>query len=85
MAKVTKNSRGYEFTELSLVGMRLVNEFQRHHPQLCEPTSQPRYRYIRLGSTEQNLVLEKLAADVTARDPEPEPTPPSFKTRARQS
>jgi hypothetical protein len=73
MAKVTKTSRGYEFTDLSAVGMRLVNEFQRHHPQLCEPTSQPRYRYILLGSLEHNVLLEKLAADVNARDPETEP------------
>lgn len=41
MAKVTKNSRGYEFTELSLVGMRLVNEFRRHHPNYVSQLLNP--------------------------------------------
>ena len=79
MANVTKASGGYEFASLSAVGMRLVNEFQRYHPQLCEPSSQPSYRYVRLGSPEQNLLLEKLIADVRARDPEP-----TFKTRVQE-
>jgi hypothetical protein len=70
MAKVTKNLGGYEFTGLSAVGMRLVNEFQRYHPALCMPSSDPSYRFIRQGSVEQNLVLGKLVADVIARDPE---------------
>jgi len=70
MAKVTKNSGGYEFTGLSAVGMRLVNEFQRYHPELCLPSSEPSYRFIRQGSVEQKLALGKLVADVRARDPE---------------
>ena len=81
MAKVTKNSGGHEFTGLSAVGMRLVNEFQRYHPELCMPSSNPSYRYMRLGSPEQNLLVEKLVADVRARDPETKPTPLTFKTR----
>ena len=81
MAKVTKNSGGHEFTGLSAVGMRLVNEFQRYHPELCMPSSNPSYRFIRLGSPEQNVLLGKLVADVRARDPEP--TPQTFKTRPR--
>lgn len=71
MAKVTKNSAGYEFASLSAVGMRLVNEFQRHHPQLCEPSSHPDYRFVRLGSPEQNILLGMLVAKVRAEDPEP--------------
>ena len=49
MAKVIKRSNGYEFVGLSTVGMRMVNEFQRQHPSLCEPTSEPDYRFIRQG------------------------------------
>lgn len=81
MAKVTKNSSGYEFVGLSVVGMRLVNEFQRNHPLLCVPSSHPDYRFIRLGSPGQNLLLGKLAADIRARDPERKPTPPMFVSR----
>ena len=80
MAKVTENSAGYEFAGLSTVGMRLVNEFQRYHPELCTPSSNPSYRYIRLGSSEQNVPLGKLVADVRARDPDVKR--PKFKTRA---
>jgi hypothetical protein len=79
MAKVTKNSGGYEFTGLSAIGMRLVNEFQRNHPELCMPSSEPSYRFIRQGSPEQNVLLGDLIADVRARDPEP------LYMRARQS
>ena len=82
MAKVTENSGGYEFSGLSAVGMRLVNEFQRHHSELCMPSEVPSYRYIRRGSPKQTLLLEKLVADVRARDPEP--TPATFKTRTYQ-
>jgi len=46
MAKVIKRSDGYEFVGLSTAGMRIVNEFQRQHPSLCEPTSEPDYRFI---------------------------------------
>jgi len=81
MATVTKTPRGYEFAGLSLVGMRLVNEFQRHHPELCEPTLQPQYRYVRLGSPEQNLLLERLVFEVTVRDPEQ--IPPTVKISRR--
>jgi hypothetical protein len=79
MAKVTQVSRGYEFTGLTAVGMRLVNEFQRYHPELCMPSSEPSYRFIRHGSLEQNVELGKLVADVRAADPEPASAP--LKTR----
>jgi len=79
MAKVTRTPSGYEFSGLSGIGMRLVNEFQRQHPWLCVPSSEPNFRFIHLGSPEQNRLLGKLADDVRARDPEP--TPPRFKTR----
>jgi hypothetical protein len=70
MAKVTRRSTGYEFAGLSAVGMRLVNEFQRRHSLLCEPSSQPDFRFIRLGSLEQNLLLGELVAKVRAEDPD---------------
>jgi hypothetical protein len=73
MAKVTRRSTGYEFAGLSAVGMRLVNEFQRRHSVLCEPCSQPDFRFIRLGSLEQNLRLGELVAKVRAEDPAPPP------------
>jgi len=73
MATAAKNSCGYEFTGLSAVGMRLVNEFQRSHPELCKPSSEPSYRYIRQGSSEQNLLLEKLVSDIRLRDPDATP------------
>jgi hypothetical protein len=79
MAKVTKNSGGYEFAGLSAIGVRLVNEFQRYHPELCMPSSDMSYRFIRQGSLEQNLELGKLVAKVRAEDPEP--TPPTFNSR----
>jgi len=68
---------GYEFENLRAVGKRLVNEFQRYHPLLCKPSPQPSCRYIRLGSPEENLRLQKLIADVVAQDPEPKPTLPA--------
>ena len=71
MATVTPMSVGYEFADLNAVGKRLVNAFQRLHPLLCNPSPQPSYRYIRLGSSEQNLELRKLVIDVIARDSEP--------------
>jgi hypothetical protein len=79
MAKVIERSNGYEFVGLSAIGMRLVNEFQRQHPLLCVPSSEPDYRFIRRGSPQQNLLLEKLVAVVIARDPDIKP--PKFKTR----
>jgi len=79
MAKVTKVSTGYEFAGLSAIGMRLVNEFQRYHPELCMPSPNPSYRFIRQGSLEQNLELGKLVADVRAQDPEP--PQPTFKRK----
>jgi hypothetical protein len=76
MSTVLPSGNGYEFALLSTAGMRLVNEFQRVHPELCLPSSEPSYRYIRRGSPEQNVLLEKLAAEVRARDPVI--TPPKF-------
>lgn len=77
MAQVFRVSDGYEFVRLSAIGMRLVNEFQRHYPHLCKPAEQPNFRYIRLGSPTENLELERLVADVLSRDREQDwkPTP----------
>ena len=75
MAKVFRVSGGYEFTALSAVGMRLVNEFQRHYPHMCQPSQQPDFRFIRLGSDEENLHLGRLISDVRAHDPEHQPKP----------
>jgi hypothetical protein len=69
MSTVLRKPSGYEFTGLGTIGKRLVNEFQRSHPDLCKPSFDPSYRYIRLGSPEQNLMLEKLVADVVTQDP----------------
>lgn len=71
MAKVTKRSNGYAFAGLGTIGMRLVNEFQRYHPLLCEPSSNPDFRFIRLGSPIQNRVLAVLIARVRVEDPDP--------------
>lgn len=79
MSKVIKTASGYEFTGLSAVGMRLVNEFQRYHPELCLPSSEPTYRFIRLGSPEQNVPLGRLVTDVRTRDPDPQPPLSNFK------
>ena len=81
MAKVIKRSTGYEFVGMSAAGMRLVNEFQTQHPLPCLPSPVPDYRFIRLGSQEQKLKLEKLATDVISRDPDKILSPPTFKTR----
>ena len=56
MSKVIKTASGYEFTGLSAVGMRLVNEFQRYHPELCMPSSEPTYRFIRASRLLKNGV-----------------------------
>jgi len=74
MARVTKRSNGYAFAGLNAAGMRLVNEFQRHHSLICEPSSQPDFRFIRLGSPEQNRILGELIARVKIEDPEPPQT-----------
>jgi hypothetical protein len=71
MAKVTRRSTGYEFAGMSAVALRLVNEFQQRHSLLCEPSSQPDFRFIRLGSLQQNLLLGELVANVRAEDTEP--------------
>jgi len=80
MAKVTRVPNGYEFSGLSRIGMRLVNEFQRQFPLLCAPTPEPDFRFIHVGSPEQTRLLEKLVAEVRRLDPEP--TSPPFKRRA---
>ena len=72
MAQIFRVPDGYEFVRLSTIGMRLVNEFQRHHPHLCKPTVEPDFRYIRLGSPEQAVELEKLVVRVRTHDPEPD-------------
>ena len=82
MAKVTRVPNGYEFSDLSGIGMRLVNEFQRRYPPLCVPSSQPNHRVIHLGSPVHNRFLEELVGKVRAQDPEP--TPPLPKTRKRK-
>lgn len=71
MAKITKMSTGYEFADMSAIGMRLVNEFQRLYPLLCVPSPHPDYRFIRHGSPEQNRVLAALVVRVKVEDPEP--------------
>ena len=70
MAKVNKSANGYEFSNLSGIGMRLVNEFQRCNPELCRPSSNPTYRFVRFGSPERNVLLERLVADVRRLDPD---------------
>ena len=70
MAKVFRIPGGYEFVRLSLVGRRLVNEFQRHFPKLCKPAEEPDSRYVRLGSPKQNREIEKLVSEVVLRDPD---------------
>jgi hypothetical protein len=66
MANVMKTSTGYIFECLNAAGMKLVNEFQRQHPQICEPSSEPTFRFIRCGSAEDNLALGELIAEVRA-------------------
>lgn len=70
MAQVFKVTDCYEFARLSAIGMRLVNEFQRHYPHLCKPAEEPNVRFIHLGSAEQNSELEKLVEMVRTRDRE---------------
>lgn len=79
MARVTKTAFGYEFSGLNPSAMRLVNEFQRMLPRLCEPSAEPSYRFIRLGNPEQTGWLERLVADVRRLDPEPARPAPVFK------
>jgi len=79
MARVIRLSTGYEFSGLSASGMRLVNEFQRNHPELCEPSLDPSYRFIRCGSPQQTLQLVNLVADVNERDLEREIPSATFK------
>jgi len=71
MSQVLRSASGYKFVGLSAVGKQLVNEFQRHHSHLCHPSPDPSYRFIRHGSPEEIAMLERLAADVRVRDPEP--------------
>ena len=53
--------------------MRIVNEFQKKHPQLCEPTSEPDYRFICEGSPEESVQLERLVVKVLTKDPDRPP------------
>ncbi len=68
MVTVVRTSTGYIFERLNAAGMKLVNEFQRQYPQLCEPSSEPTFRFIRYGSAEDNHALGKLIARVRATD-----------------
>jgi hypothetical protein len=68
MAIVTKTSTGYIFERLNAAGMKLVNEFQRQHPQLCKPNIEPMFGFIRCGSAEDNHALGELIAKVRATD-----------------
>ena len=71
MARVTKRSNGYDFAGLSGIGLRLVSEFQRHHPLLCVPSSHSDFIFIRLGYPQQNRLLAQLIAKVRIEDPDP--------------
>jgi len=71
MAQVNTVGLGFEFVELGAIGKRLVNEFQRQHPHLCHPSSDPSYRYIRRGFPEENARLKRLVAEVRAQEPQP--------------
>jgi hypothetical protein len=68
MANVKRTSTGYIFERLNAAGMKLVNEFQRQHPLLCEPSSEPTFRFIRCGSAEDSHALGELIAKVRAKD-----------------
>jgi len=81
MAKVINRSHGYEFVGLSAVGMQIVNEFQRQHPSLCNPTSDPDYRFVRQGSPEECAQLERLVVQVLSKDPD---RPPKTLTMRRR-
>jgi hypothetical protein len=72
MARIIKTPGGFQFLGLSPAGRRLVNEFQRRFPLLCNPSHAPEFRLIRLGSPAQNLELQKLIKEVLTRDPEPQ-------------
>ena len=82
MAKVIKRSNGYEFVGLSTIGMRIVNEFQKQHPSLCESASKPDYRFIREGSPDESVQLGRLVVQVLANDPD---RPPQMLTMSSQS
>jgi len=85
MATVTRNSAGYEFSGPSSVGKQLVNGFQREHSLLCEPSPDPDFRFIRFGTPEENCLLEKLVADVRAREPGITRSPSQFKRHVAKS
>ena len=68
MVNVMRTSTGYIFERLNAAGMKLVNEFQRRYPQLCEPSNEPTFRFIRCGSAEDNHALGELIAKVRAID-----------------
>ena len=70
MAKVSESAVGYKFEGLSATGVELINEFEKNHRLLCEPSSQPALRFIRRGSPEENRSLEELVARVKAEDPQ---------------
>lgn len=85
MAQVTNFSTGYAFTNLSAVGRKMLNDFQRHYPLLFKPSSELSCRYVRSGSPEENSLIRRLIADVIARDPEPKQEQWPGKTRRQIS
>jgi hypothetical protein len=76
MAKVLRGATGYDFIDLNTIGKQLVNRFQRFNPDLCKPSDDPSYRFIRFGTPKQNRMLENLVTDVKAQDPNLEPPSP---------
>jgi hypothetical protein len=70
MAKV---SCIFQFSNLSAVGIALVDEFHRQHPEIRELVSGPGQRAMEWFTQKERGLLIELAEQVEAMDPEKGP------------
>jgi hypothetical protein len=69
MAKISHDAQTFHFSELAAGGMRLVDEFQRHHPLMSKATSGvPTFRTFTCSTPEELQLLEELAKSVAAEE-----------------
>jgi hypothetical protein len=69
MAKISHDAQTFYFSELTGSEIRLVDEFQRHHPLISKATGAiPTFRTFTCSTPEELKLLEELAKNVAAEE-----------------
>ena len=70
MAKISRDSQAFYFSDMTAVGIGLVDEFLRRNPKIVSrPSPGPSIRVIEWKTQEQLVSLEDLAKKVEIQDP----------------